>query len=247
MERKPQCNEATHLVHSTVQRFWTSLCESHRIPYALSTTWWQYIETAYSDAPRRYHTLTHLYELIQLHECVVHQLCEPSIVGFSLFFHDIVYNTMDAVHNEARSVERFRDFVSESSEGCLPPTLVTHVAQLIADTTHQQHSLQTETPNTIAHDMQLFLDMDLAILGAHPVRYAAYTREIRDEYQHLDTTQYVHGRSVFLQGMLSRSCVYRTAYFRDRFHEQAQVNMRCELAQLDDMANHQDKLTVAEG
>ncbi len=68
-------------------------------------------------------------------------------------------------------------------------------------------------------------DIDLAILGAAPLRYARFERDIRREYACFDELQYRAGRARVLAGFLQRLSIYQTYPFATRLEAQARDNL----------------------
>jgi predicted metal-dependent HD superfamily phosphohydrolase len=81
-------------------------------------------------------------------------------------------------------------------------------------------------------DTQLLLDIDLAILGAAPERFAAYESQIRAEYAHVPEADFRSGRAQVLSGFLARPRIYATAAFHDALEHRARENLAKALAVL---------------
>jgi predicted metal-dependent HD superfamily phosphohydrolase len=75
-------------------------------------------------------------------------------------------------------------------------------------------------------DARLLVDIDLAILGADPARFAEYDAQVREEYRWVPDLIYRTRRSEVLAGFLARPAIYGTDRFRERFEAQAQENLR---------------------
>lgn len=85
------------------------------------------------------------------------------------------------------------------------------------------------------HDLGLFLDADLAILGAPSQRYFKYAKGIRQEYSHVPLDLYNAARVGILRSLSTRfegSGVYTTEVFREKYEDQAQANIQAEIDQL---------------
>eukprot|EP00758_Cryptobia_borreli_P003916 Tbor_TRINITY_DN4060_c0_g1::TRINITY_DN4060_c0_g1_i1::g.11790::m.11790 len=103
-------------------------------------------------------------------------------------------------------------------------------------------------------DAGLFLDMDLAILGAQRSRYEQYSQEIRSEYCHFPLLDFVNGRTkilnMFLEHLVGgrdkeseqenisieerptqdeREPLYKTPLFRKWFNNQTESNLVWEI------------------
>ena len=168
----------------------------------------------YEERHRHYHTLTHIEEC--LGEAASVPLDEPSRARLCLaiWFHDAVY-AIGCTDNEVQSAELFR----RSAPG-LPAGLVEDVALLILAT--QRHEV---TPQNDSPLLRLFLDIDLAILGAPAERFARYDREIRQEYASIPLLFYAPKRKKALRRFLDRPPIYSTELFRDRYEASARANL----------------------
>ncbi|PWK27963.1 hypothetical protein LV89_01370 [Arcicella aurantiaca] len=60
----------------------------------LITELWAEIERNYSDKKRHYHTLNHLENLWQQLTEIKPQLANWDVVLFSLYYHDVIYNSL---------------------------------------------------------------------------------------------------------------------------------------------------------
>ncbi|KAJ4461821.1 hypothetical protein PAPYR_1485 [Paratrimastix pyriformis] len=181
--------------------------------------WANQIRTAYSEPHRHYHT--NLEELLaftdQLSACFVDQL---RVLG-AIFFHDIIYSTRDAYpDNERMSALRWLEFakqvVGDRAQQRFSAADVAMVYQMILDTkTHKLTTSRTlslppsfgQTPVVLTDpqwaayqaDGALFLDMDMAILGSSPERYAAYVGQIEAEFGHMTREAFNRGRAEALR------------------------------------------------
>jgi predicted metal-dependent HD superfamily phosphohydrolase len=124
-----------------------------------------------------------------------------------------------APDNEARSAERAR----ATLEALGLATLAPRVAQLVLAT-----RLHEADPGD--EPARLFLDADLAILGAEPETYRAYARAIREEFRAIPALLYARGRRRFLREQLARPAIYQTAHFERRYGARARANLEAELA-----------------
>ena len=81
-------------------------------------------------------------------------------------------------------------------------------------------------------DAQLLCDVDLAILGAPPLRFDAYELEIRREYSWVPEPVFRVRRAALLARFLERPTLYSTAWFRELFEDQARQNVERSVAAL---------------
>ena len=167
----------------------------------------------YGEAQRAYHTLQHL------GECLVHLARErdgaerPAEVALALWFHDAIYD----VHrhdNEARSADWARQAARRAG---LAPEVAERLHALVMATRHDAQP--------VGADARLLVDIDLAILGATPARFAEYERQIRIEYAHVPPAVFEPRRCQILGGFLARDPLYLTAPMRTRLEAGARANL----------------------
>ena len=178
---------------------------------------------AYSEPQRHYHTLQHLRECMALFDAAAPLARRPAEVELALWFHDAVYDPR-AQDNEERSAEWTRGAVRAA--GC-DPELAERVAALVLSTRHDA------APVTDGPDVELLLDVDLAILGSAPGRFEESSRQIRVEYAHVPEAEYRTGRSRILRGFLARERIYRTDVFHDSLEAKARANLEGALRELE--------------
>lgn len=176
---------------------------------------------AYSERHRHYHTLQHLRECLAHCEAAGTLARHPAEVELALWFHDAVYDPQRD-DNEERSADWAKRSVLAG--GC-DAAVADRVHGLVLAT--QAH---TAPPDAI--DTQLLVDIDLAILGAAPERFAEYGRQVRAEYAHVPDEAYRAGRTRVLQGFLQRPFIYATAAYRDALEQRARANIGHALASL---------------
>jgi predicted metal-dependent HD superfamily phosphohydrolase len=181
---------------------------------------WEEIESAYSAPYRHYHTLSHLEHLVNELTPYQHDIADWDTLVFSLFYHDIVYNTLKQ-NNEERSavVAQTRlqtlDVSHERIKKC--------VEQIMITKTH------TESDDL---DTNLLTDADLSILGAPWPQYETYLENIRKEYKYYPDVIYKPGRKRVVHYFLQMEKIYKTAPFYERYEQHARQNLTDELKQL---------------
>lgn len=99
------------------------------------------------------------------------------------------------------------------------------VERLIMATKHDAAEPAADAP-----DQQLLVDIDLAILGAAPERFAEYGRQVRAEYGWVPGLVYRTKRKAVLKSFLARPRLYGTAHFRERYEAQARRNLAAAVA-----------------
>lgn len=176
---------------------------------------------AYAAPGRYYHTTEHIAEMTLLLGEYRERLSPGGDAFFACLWHDIVYDARRS-DNEEQSAARWK-FDAEALK--IPPAQINTVAEMILAT--RKHE-----PANDSFEMRLFLDADLAILGASPERYAAYAEGVRREYAHVSDGDYRAGRSAVLKRFLERPQLYFTAEVRDRCEAKARKNIAMEIHSL---------------
>src|SRR6187402_1637441 len=128
----------------------------------LTNDLWNEIEVSYSNKKRHYHTLEHLENLLKQLTEVKNDIKEWNTILFSLFYHDVVYNSLKS-DNEERSADLAEKRMLQFS---VPKSIVENCkAQIIAT---KKHGVD---PNP---DINFFTDADLSILGSDWEVYSTY-------------------------------------------------------------------------
>ncbi|MBS3021563.1 hypothetical protein DJFAAGMI_04336 [Comamonas sp. PE63] len=169
---------------------------------------------AWAEPQRHYHTQQHLAECLGQLDCVWEQAQRPGEVAVALWFHDAVYD-IKASDNELRSADWAAQALQDSGA---PEACCRRVHELIMATCH------TATPTQA--DARLLVDIDLAILGADPVRFAEYDRQVAAEYAWVPRLVYGFKRKQVLRGFLDQAFIYATPHFRQLLEAQARSNLQ---------------------
>ena len=198
------------------QRIWTAL-GARTVNGGLMNE----LVAAYSQGHRHYHTLQHLRECLAHCDAAASLAAHPEEVELALWFHDAVYDPQRD-DNEERSAEwAWRSILAA---GCDEAIAQRVQALVLATKAHQ-------APADDA-DARLLLDVDLAILGAAPGRFAEYERQIRAEYAHVPEADFRAGRARVLAGFLERPRIYLTSVFHDALEHRARENLARALGKL---------------
>ncbi|MDD5511496.1 MAG: hypothetical protein PHI12_11910 [Dehalococcoidales bacterium] len=185
---------------------------------------WRDIEAAYQEPHRHYHTAQHIIECLELFDAycannLPNRMVEDwrQKIEAAIWWHDIVYQiNFKAISNERLSAAyAFWTTYHDSHEVHL------FISALIMATDHTTELRK----NQDTHFTDIIADIDLAILGAEPKRFAEYESQIALEYQHVPMAQYREARARFLQYLLDRPKIYRTDYFHDCFEAKARENL----------------------
>ena len=174
----------------------------------------------WAEPHRRYHTLQHLDECLVLFERHRALAERPGEVAIALWFHDAVYDT-SRHDNEAASAAWAARVLREAGADA---AVADRVHALVMATRH------SETP--VTPDARLLVDIDLAILGAAPSRFADYERQIRDEHGFVAEALFRDKRAEILRKFLERPSLYATPELADEFDAPARANLARAIASL---------------
>lgn len=177
---------------------------------------------------RRYHTTTHLTEVL----AAVETLCRAARVPagaqtaatLGAWFHDAVYAVMSPETNEERSAAVAADALRLLGAD---DALTQRVVTLVLDTGGHALDGQVRDPARV-----VLHDADLWVLSAPLQRFDEYCRQVREEYAHVPVAAYARARSEVLRPFLARPHVYRTRHARSRWEPAARENLARELTRL---------------
>lgn len=181
---------------------------------------WLEIYKNYSSKNRHYHTLQHLDNLLAQLSEIEHQIQNWDTVLFSMYYHDIIYNSLKS-NNEEKSTTLAEKRLKQISvslgqiESCKN--------QILATKTHI---------NSTDLDTNYFTDADLSILGQDWENYLHYSQSVRKEYAIYPDFIYNPGRKKVLQHFLEMDSIFKTDFFYQKFEEQAKSNIQKEIAKL---------------
>ncbi|THC42953.1 N-methyl-D-aspartate receptor NMDAR2C subunit [Massilia sp. Mn16-1_5] len=168
---------------------------------------------SYAQPQRHNHTLQHLAECLDLFDQVAHLTQRPGEAALALWFHDAVY-VPQAADNEARSATWAAEALLAAGAD---QDVIARIQALIMATAH--HQAEEES------DARLVIDVDLAILGAEPARFAEYEEQVRAEYASVPDELYRQKRGELLARFLQRPAIYRTAELHARLEGRARMNL----------------------
>lgn len=178
----------------------------------------------YEEPWRHYHTFDHPLEQFAILGEYIDEVEDPATIGWTIMYHDAVY---DPVARHGRNEE----LSAQLAEAELAQLGFRALGAVVARNTRATAGHAVDTDN----DLNFFLDVDLAILGAAPERYKRYAADVRKEYAHVPEATYVTGRIAILEGLVTRvekSGLYRTELFKEAYELQAQTNVAQEIDDL---------------
>ncbi len=174
----------------------------------------------YAEPHRSYHGQSHIDAMLLGLHALGAAVADPAAVELAIWYHDAIYDPA-AQDNEARSAALLR----QEMAGLADPALLDAAEVMVRLTAG--HALPAELSGPRRSDTALFLDLDLAVLGAPPDAYAAYERGIAAEYLPVHgAAAYQAGRAAFLRGMLDRPRLFHTDCFHAALDAQARTNLR---------------------
>lgn len=208
---------------------WLAVFQNFKVSKIALALAYAKLEKNYSSDKRYYHTFNHIVAVLNISQklCKAYELNqeESTIVELAVWFHDVVYDT-HAQDNEERSAEFAEKMLKKFK---LPQAMIERVETLVLAT--KKHQLTEEKDLAC----QIFLDADLAILGAKPELYALYTRAIRREYEWVALNDYRAERSRVLENFLLRPRLYFTDTMFVHFERQARENLQQEIRSYQDL------------
>ncbi len=175
----------------------------------------------YAEPHRAHHTQAHIDALLA---ALPNQpLHDPAAVELAIWYHDAIYDPQ-RTDNEARSA----DLLQADLRHLAHPALVAAAATMIRATA--DHRLPDDLPAALRDDTAIFLDLDMAILGADPDAYDAYAAGIAAEYRPVHGPEkYAAGRASFLRAALARDRLFLTDRHHASLDAQARRNLEREL------------------
>jgi predicted metal-dependent HD superfamily phosphohydrolase len=175
---------------------------------------------AWQESHRDYHGLRHLAECLEAIDTLGGPAPQMAVVELAVWFHDAVFDPR-ARDNEERSAAWLQEFAQGAG---IPVGTAGRAADLVRSTAHR-----TGVERLRGRDADVVHDADLAVLGAHELRFAEYEGGVRCEYGHVGSVPYALARGAFLRGLLEAGAIYRTAEFRASREEQARRNLDARL------------------
>lgn len=208
---------AVILGHPMLKQAYIELLTNYSDNYSLNNELWTEIEKNYSSKKRHYHTLQHLDSLLAQLNDVKGQIQNWESILFTLYYHDIIYNSLKSDNEEksAEFAEKRMKQISVSND-----KIELCKKQILATKSHIQ---STDS------DTNYFTDIDLSVLGQTWETYSAYYKNIRKEYSIYPDIVYNPGRKKVLNHFLTMDRIFKTDFFHDKFEIQAKLNLQKEI------------------
>ncbi|KAB1229546.1 hypothetical protein F8D52_16735 [Chryseobacterium viscerum] len=193
------------------------LCSLFTKDQQLMNDLWNEIVTRYSEKGRHYHNLHHLENMFWELEEVKVNLSDFTVISFSVFYHDIIYDATSK-SNEEKSAVTAEKRLAELHVNKDKISIISE--QILATKAHQRSD---------HGDTNYLLDADLSVLGKDFKTYLEYTQNIRKEYSIYPDFLYKPGRKKVLKHFLELESIFKTDYFKDKYEAQAKENIAAEL------------------
>lgn len=199
-----------------LKKIWDSINIALSIPREYSDYYWGVLERRYGESHRRYHTLEHIRTMFASFQIDIRGMTD---LQFAIFFHDIVYNITAKDNEEKSAIAAFEYLHTYNS------SIAERVDESIRATAEH---IYTGTDRTTL----LLIDSDLSILGAPPALYRLYMKQIREEYGHIGTDEFMKGRLEFLKSFYTRKNIFNTAEFIP-LERQGRGNILAEISEIE--------------
>lgn len=183
------------------------------------------LRAAYKAANRKYHNWLHITSLLADFHRLKDHWRHPEAVETAILWHDFVYVALSP-SNEADSAEQMLERLKELAE----PSVLADAHALIITTA--SHTVPNDMTAELALDCALFLDMDMAILGADRAAFDQYDSAIREEFAIVPDEVYRPRRAEVLAGFLARDDLYLTETFERGHDKQARANLQRAISRL---------------
>ncbi len=209
------------------------------------------IRELYSGPERRYHSLSHIVDGLNLIHRFDEKISNPDAFMLAWMFHDSIY-AMDNPQHKASAKQKPKGespFVFDPAlfggacvpEALDPGCLITNEEQS-ADLMVEMAKAwkfddaniekakrlilltQIDKMSPVTEDEKYFVDLDMSVLGGSPNKFAVYEQGVRTEFELYTEAAWIKGRMAFLQSLDTEN-LYHTAFFRERFGAQAKENI----------------------
>lgn len=181
------------------------------------------LATRYSEPHRHYHNLLHVKECLDALSLIPKNIGDRFLVELAVWFHGAVYCATDPVENEELSALLAQESMLSSG---IPLRECREVSGMICQTDY--FSTRAGSANSEA-----VCSADLAILGANAERYDEYSRQIRQEYGHVNDDEFEKGRVAFLNSLLEEQFIFPMEASRVLWECAARENIASEIRRLE--------------
>ena len=177
------------------------------------------LTTLLTQPHRHYHNINHVNDcLVELENYpfekkMFNLIDDITNVTHAIWFHDAIYNPYSAHGiNETQSACLYDEYCNPNND------IVYHAILATANHIVDQTNLKLAT--------QILLDIDLAGFGQPKEIYDINTDNIRKEYYKTSFEDFCAGRLNFFKKLQKRSSLYYTDYFKEKYHDISQENIK---------------------
>lgn len=185
------------------------------------------LKVRYGEPQRHYHTWDHITALKRHYDSLSDAWSRPEPVLWALYWHDAIYDPTRG-DNEELSAQ----LLEEQGRGHISDDDLTFAAKIIRATA--KHEVPDGLNASDTHDLALFLDIDLSILGAPTAVFDRYETDVRREYGFVPDEAFRAGRARILKGFAERQELYFTDAGRGLWDARARSNLQRSLDRLAD-------------
>ena len=178
---------------------------------------------------RRYHNLKHLVAVLDRVDELTEEAHEPDLVRLAAWYHGAVF----AADLAATQANKGGEDETASADVALTELLALGVPEPRARRVHDLVvHLTRHLSDTADPDSAVLCDADLAMLAVEPQRYKAYLEDLRAEYAHIPTRDFLQARQRILHRLLARPSLF-VSPMSERWEEPARQNVSAELARVE--------------
>lgn len=198
---------------------WRDVVGNFSLPEDKDVEIFNLLGSQYKEDTRYYHNWEHIKAMLKGLDNYPDEINDRLSIELAIWFHDVIYVPLRK-DNESRSAK----FFYEQLSSYLPVERTRKIMSYIEATKSHQ--------KTTDRDLQVLLDLDLAILGQSKTVYQKYAAQVREEFGYVPNFLYKRGRKLVLKSFLDRAAIYQTPFFREKLEEQARENIKKELEEL---------------
>ena len=182
----------------------------------------------WSAPNRHFHNLRHLGDVLNRVDELAEETHEPDLVRLAAWYHGAVFDSASKATYSNRGGE------NEAASAVLAHTQLTALGvspESAARVAYLVTALLRHDPAPGDFDCAVLCDADLGGLAVEPQRYKAYQEDIRAEYAHIPTPDFLRARIAIITKLLSRDSLF-TSPLGSAWEDSARQNLSAELHRL---------------
>ncbi len=207
---------------------WLNLLQLFATDRRIAAQIFDELTALYAGNQRFYHNFDHVRQVLSVIDLIKEDCQNAASVDLAAWFHDAIYDPK-AGDNEERSAAYATASLTQLR---VPASTIDVVTAMILKTKNHTDTNEIALLSQNNMDAFIFLDADLAILGAPIQTYQAYAAGIRREYGWLSDEEYKNGRKKVLSCFLSWPRIYQTSRLRALLEIPARQNIQEEIRSL---------------